>query len=263
LQLLVLIWDNSPRPFVSIPDGLSPFESVADKDNPGLASAYNAALARAVATDCDWLVLLDQDTQVTLDYLEAVIEFANRPAVPSAADPPPIGLAYPQLRQGNRVLSPTRFPRLRARPYPHRPMLAHADRIMVLNSGSVVSVAAARAVGGFPVSYPLDALDHAFVGQLRLAGYHLHPLQVWLEHHAATTAMNLMPKRRFTSISQAEERFYADYGTRADRAWLVLRRLVRLGQVLVGHRDTPSVRSEIVAVAGSIRVIMRAGQARR
>ena len=54
-----------------------PTHYVHDPSNGGLASAYNFALARAESEEREWLLLLDQDTSLTREFLFELLEAAN------------------------------------------------------------------------------------------------------------------------------------------------------------------------------------------
>ena len=255
-QVRLFVWDNSPAPLAQIPDGLAIAQYVSCSANLGLAAAYNTALEWASAAHVPWLVLLDQDTRVTKEYLEAVRAFVAKHPEGAADDGKAIGLGYPTLQQGNSILSPLAFPTIRARPHTTSDGTGNT-KIMVLNSGAVVAVRAADAVGGFPRRYPLDGLDHAFVSELRLAGYGITSLGATLEHHASTSVMHEMPVSRLNSINEAEERYFLEYGSLSDRLWLLVRRALRLAQVGLGFRDSPSIRAEITALRRSVTSLAR------
>ena len=258
-EVRVMIWDNSPVAHIRMPEGLPLAILKRDPSNPGLARAYNEALQWAKREGHRWLLLLDQDTTVTGAYLRAVADFtAAHQRVPE--DLPSIGVGFPSLAQNGKVLSPTYFPRLRARPYPGR--RPKTKRLMVLNSGTVVSVEAAISVGGFPIRYPLDALDHAFVSELRLADFRSVAIPVALEHHASTSAMQDMTPERLKSLTKAEVQYFTEYGSRADRTWLLLRRVTRVLQVILGRRNSPSLRIEVAALGSAFRSLVIGGRGR-
>ena len=53
-----------------------PIHYVHDPSNGGLASAYNFALARAESEEREWLLLLDQDTSPTREFIVELLEAA-------------------------------------------------------------------------------------------------------------------------------------------------------------------------------------------
>ena len=68
----VLLWDNSPVPAsqVSLP---FPFDLSHAGRNVGTSGAYNYALELAESLGCPWLLLLDQDTTVSEEFLRTMI----------------------------------------------------------------------------------------------------------------------------------------------------------------------------------------------
>src|ERR1700733_8624548 len=67
----VMICDNTPHEQLP-PEGFSgPY--LWDRTNPGVANAYNLALAVAVERGIPWLLLLDQDTTLTRGYLAEML----------------------------------------------------------------------------------------------------------------------------------------------------------------------------------------------
>ena len=73
----VLLWDNSPTPatHVSLP---FPFDLSHAGRNVGTSGAYNHALSLAESLGCPWLLLLDQDTTVSEEFLGAMIDYSER-----------------------------------------------------------------------------------------------------------------------------------------------------------------------------------------
>ena len=69
----LLLYDNSPEPQTPLPSSL-PVTYEHDASNRGLAYAYNYALKRAAELQIEWLLLLDQDTGVTREYLMEAAE---------------------------------------------------------------------------------------------------------------------------------------------------------------------------------------------
>src|SRR5579883_407568 len=101
----VFIWDNSPEPAdrLQIP-GL--FEYARSGENLGVSGAYNRALAVADRHRCPWMLLLDQDTSISGDYLKRILsysyEFEANPEICSVV---------PFVRSHGELVSPRRIAR--------------------------------------------------------------------------------------------------------------------------------------------------------
>ena len=184
---------------------------VSRPDNPGLAEAYRGAADLFSAKGVEWMVLLDQDTVVTREYLDEVVAVASG----EEAVPPSVAVLVPPRRRGPTALPP------RAGPAPAS-SLVHRPGVVLgfsthLNSGSVLRLSAVRRVGGFPDGYPLDYLDHAVHPPAGGRWPHLappvHPRAPALPPRPATLGTD-----RLASILEAEHRYHVEFGTRADLA---------------------------------------------
>src|SRR5271163_1430995 len=73
----LILYDNSPQPHHQERSVGFPFSYKHDPSNGGLVPAYNHALRRAEEMGSQWLLLLDQDTVLTLEFLEELIACAK------------------------------------------------------------------------------------------------------------------------------------------------------------------------------------------
>lgn len=178
--------------------------------NPGLAGPYNYALAQAEARGICWLMLLDQDTHVTREYLQEVLD--------STAGAPTGGVValVPRLMAGAALLSPHARSYRPTQPPVDTNICGIADRrLHYFNSGAVISVAALRAIGGFPPAFWLDYLDHAVFFQLQQQGGRVKILHSALQHDLASSsyAGPVTPARlqRERNIREAAMHYYRLY----------------------------------------------------
>lgn len=127
--------------------------------NEGLGAAYNAFLDRAAGLGASHLLLLDQDSlpsAAMIPRLEAVARaLAEAGECPAVVGPRPVG--------PDGV--PLKLPRL---PGPGRAGALPVS--FVISSGSLVGVAAARAVGPFRADFFIDAIDIEWCLRARAAG---------------------------------------------------------------------------------------------
>lgn len=229
----VVVQDNSERPegdATTIPHVEAVF---ARPDNPGLADAYRTAAQHFSSRGTAWMVLLDQDSQVTREYLDEVLAVTR-----GVVDvPPSVSVLVPRLVDSGRQLSPHGRVRLRARPLATTAGLV-AGFSTHLNSGSVVRLAAVRRAGGFPEQYPLDYLDHALSSRLREGGGRAWLLRSTLEHRLSLLDRRTLSATRLASILDAEQRYHVEFGSRGDLGWLAARSWA--GAVLSTTRLRPS-----------------------
>jgi len=242
---------------------------VRDVTNPGLARCYNQALRRAVEKGVAWLMLLDQDTTVTEEYLHEVLETAEAietgealGAAEALGRDQGVVAMVPKLIQGGVICSPIQPPRYG----PARAVRAEYQGVAggslhAFNSGAVIRVSAIREIGGFPEEFPLDYLDHATFTGLQRRGGKLLVLRSELEHELSSNDQtgndqagkdqagndqrgeHAISVQRQASVLDAEYRFYARYGSGAERRmWRF--RLLRavLGRVLRGKNGGQSWR---------------------
>ncbi len=220
----LIIADNSPQPQSAPP--LAHY--IHDGRNLGLAERYNEALARAAASGATWLLVFDQDTTLTHEYLGEVLELAA-----SLHDKTDIAAVVPKLVMQGRLMSP------------HTPPYNRCDytvteasegvlsgRLCAFNSGALLRVSALQAIGGFPTAYWLDYLDHATFHRLQQQCGKIYVMRSMLEHELSesVTTRQINPVRLLNRL-QAQERFYSEHGTRSER---LQHRLDLLRQV-IGH----------------------------
>ena len=234
----LLVYDNSPDAQPAPPFA----EYRHDATNQGLATAYNYALARAVDEKCAWLLLLDQDTQVTLDYLEELVGLTR-----DLSGDARVSAIVPKLESDKGIKSPTldflewlrrqaQFPR-------KRPLFATAatyglqdEQFSAFNSASVMRVAALQSIGGFPPAFWLDFLDVAVFHALHASGCRMFVMRSTLRHELSLDTKRFYEKSgslaRYQNFLVAMVRFVQARGTRRDlwlaRFWLFKNSLVLL-----------------------------------
>ncbi len=206
----VLIYDNSPQA-ADVPPLQA--EYVHDANNGGLLAAYTRALHQAESNGCDWLLLLDQDTQVTPEFLQMQLQMAD-----ALAARPDVAACVPKLRSEGRLVSPHGPLGLRQKPLADGFTGETPPGTTAFNSGAMIRRAALQAIGGFPAGYWLDFLDHATFARLARAGYRTWVLSAVLEHAMTwEDPAKHMSIERFENVLQAELRFHKEYGNAASQ----------------------------------------------
>lgn len=243
-QLNLIVYDNSPSPH-PLPAFPAPVEYVHNPANPGLATAYNTALARALDDATPWLLLLDQDTTVTANYLKEA--FATLPATP-----PNVAAVLPQLVQNGHVHSPQLLPRLSSRALPADFQGVPPQPITAFNSGALLRVAALTRIGGFPQEFPLDFLDHATFHRLAADGGSFHVLRAQLPHDLSTASLGGDASlARHKKVLIAERRFHDQTGG-TQSAWQRLRRLKQTAGHLLKVQDKRFAWQDLRAAFGLV-----------
>ena len=100
--LQVLLWDNSPMPLN--PTLAFPFRYVHANKNVGTSGAFNYAMEFAEAGSIPWLLLLDQDTTLSEDFIPKMLAYSRR-----FTDSLDVAAVVPLLWCRGQVVSPKRF----------------------------------------------------------------------------------------------------------------------------------------------------------
>ncbi len=223
----LLLYDNSATASET-PDFPAHLSYRHDPANGGVAAAYNAGLAEARAHGTEWLLLLDQDTALTPEYMSELCEATARAISEVAA-------IVPRLTQGGHTHSPHLPPRLSHRALPESAAGVLPKAIWAFNSGTAVRV---RAVQRFPTHYWLDFLDHAVFHELQANGGRVYLMHARLEHRLSTQKLGEEASvQRYRNVLQAERDFYREYGTLSDNIFYHLRRIKQTVGHLLKIRD--------------------------
>jgi GT2 family glycosyltransferase len=216
----VVLYDNSAQPQspVSPPD--FPTHYVHDPSNGGLATAYNLALARAESEEREWLLLLDQDTTLTREFISELVETAE-----TLRTRPEVAAIVPKLLVHGNVHSPAipftdQMRRQFLRPtqaLTHDVVGVLPQRLCAYNSGSTLRVAALRSIGGFPTEFWLDFLDHAVFHAFIVHGYRVYVMLAMLAHDSSYSDLGTVPLWRMHNILMAQSLYMKRRGNFLDR----------------------------------------------
>ena len=223
----LLIYDNSAQAQLVSTEAGFPVAYYHDPGNGGLAAAYNAALTRAEVEQRDWLLLLDQDTCLTTDFLGELLEVADR-----LQAEPRVGAIVPKLMVNGQMHSPAQsfVSQLRQFRNPRKAIYLEAEGIqaeslIAYNSGATLRVSALRTVGGFPQEFWLDFLDHAVFHSLFAHGFVAYVMRVRLAHDFSGIDVRRVPAWRQKNVLSARTLFVRKNGTLVDRliyrTWLL------------------------------------------
>lgn len=208
-RLSFLIYDNSANAQTVNPADF-PFASVEyhhNGDNGGLVAAYNYGLERSLLNGIEWMLLLDQDTEVNASFLTALLREISSP------HPAKIDAIVPKISQQGRTVSPQVMGTLNNWGIARDFCGICKEPITAINSGACLKVQALADVGGFPREYWLDYLDHIMFYRLQKAGGKVFVLNTWLEHRLSLLNLKSeMSVERFSNMLAAEWRFIRETG---------------------------------------------------
>ena len=218
----VLLYDNSPAaaPPTYLPDSVRT-SYVHDAGNSGLLGAYRHSLQLAQSNGAAWLLLLDQDTTLTADYLSAAL-LAAKTYLPSDN----VAAIVPFLEMDGRTYSPEedffyhlrhQFPYARNYPLSKERAGLQTTRVNAYNSGAAIRVSALLATGGFPNGFRVDYLDHAVFHQLQQHGYSVVVLPAVLQQKLSHIDLDAVSLARHQSVLSSQRLFVDRYGRALDR----------------------------------------------
>jgi glycosyltransferase involved in cell wall biosynthesis len=204
-SLFTLIYDNTPggQEAPTLPMDIH-YHTAGQND--GLAAAFNFALEAAQAERYDWLITLDQDTQLPPDFLTRIAAIAH-----DLKNERSIAAIAPRILGDGRVLSPNWFwagavPRWFPRGYvgvPPHPTFA-------FNSASVLRVSALLQVQGYSPWFWLDNSDSYLYHRLHLYGKRVFVAgDLEVSHHFSMLDKNRrMSIARYRNALMAESAFW-------------------------------------------------------
>lgn len=195
----ILIYNNSTENHV---ETTNKNEFVINASSNGmLATAYNTALKIALEKKIEWVMLLDQDTELSPLF------FSMTDAFLSSKDSYEYDMAVPVLRFKDKHLSPFAYNRHIGIFWSGKNInLSHTNFNKIkqslvktaFNSASLIRVSAINNIGGFDSDFPLDMLDHRYYFQLWQANSRIYVLDVVMQQNLSLLEENhSMPVHRY------------------------------------------------------------------
>jgi GT2 family glycosyltransferase len=219
----VVIWDNSPERAdeAKVPATFLYRHAAA---NLGPSGAFNEARCYARARGHEWMLLLDQDTEVNAVFLRAMLRHLGE-----VADRSEIAAIVPTVWAGGVVESPRRQWFSCLRPYARGESGVAPGEAIAINSGCMVRVSALEKIGGFSRDFWLDYSDMDVFHR-----FHLQGMKMWraadaeLQHEMTVMDYDrLMTPWRYRNFSNAESAFKDLYKGRLENGFHTLRVFVR------------------------------------
>jgi GT2 family glycosyltransferase len=161
----ILVYDNSRQRRIS--DKYSKNIAFYNNDtrNSGVAGAYNYARELAVRINKEWLILLDQDSQINEDYFKQLNYSYSLYSQQN--------LFCPIVISANRIVSPTWYVAEKAiKPKKLKPGLYKSKLYTVINSGVAIRSTELKSLGGYDPDLPLDFSDHYFFSRFKKKNKH-------------------------------------------------------------------------------------------
>jgi GT2 family glycosyltransferase len=198
----ILLYDNSPARQPAF-DRTFDYEYVHNAGNGGLLAAYSEGLAQATQEHIPWILLLDQDSHFSSEFLLELLSLTSRVSSDKS-----VAAIVPQLRFNGSCISPARV-RYGRGSAPIAGFTGVAPfKVTALNSGSAVRTAFLQHIGGFNPRFWLDFVDIWLFHEINTRGYKVFISQSTLEHRlAGADPHRIMSLDRFAAAKNAESLF--------------------------------------------------------
>jgi GT2 family glycosyltransferase len=223
-SIRLLVWDNSPK---AIEQLNLPFPCVYTHAarNVGTSGAYNYAMEFAEGEGCPWLLLLDQDTTVSDNFLPRMLEYSH--LLLQNAE---VGSVVPFIFSHGSLISPRRLGRFnQVHPISQANSGVYRGQAFAVNSATLMKVSALREIGGYSDEFWLDLSDVYVFQAMYRKGKHLYIAgDLSLQH--SITSMDFdrdMAPERYQNFLSAEGAFVDLNSSLLDRGVYLFRLLVR------------------------------------
>lgn len=171
---------------------------ILNKDNLGVATALNQGIESALSEGYDWVLMLDQDTEVDVDLVKGLQH------------------AYVQLQDQNHcpnigiIASNYRYKVGEIWKQKITNSGLWVEQRSVITSGSLLSLSAYRTAGRLPDNFFIDMVDTEYCFRLRMLGYRIYMTAQPLMTHSigAKTPHKLLWMNVSTTNHSASRRYY-------------------------------------------------------
>lgn len=201
----LIIYNNSSE--ISIPEGY--YTLINASENNKLTGAYNFALNFAETNLAEWLLLLDQDTEITDDYFNKLSAYLSANSITND-----IVAIAPFLTENKRQISPHNvffFNNLVRKV--KKPGVQHRH-IIALNTLSLIRTEFISKIGGFSTKYPLDMLDYWTYTQIHKHQMKIYVLNTYVEHSLSVSDFEKnMSVSRYADLVKAENNLMSESGS--------------------------------------------------
>jgi GT2 family glycosyltransferase len=169
-----------------------------NENERGTRIAYQYALDH---TRDQWLMLLDDDTELTEIYLQKIL----REIQATYQD----FVAYmPVIKSDNGTqISPTQSEQIKSLNFPLEAG-DYSENITGISSGLVLSIDFLKSIGGFSTLFPLDYLDHWLFYKIIFEGRKVRVIESYMVHQLSVMDLKSVSKARYQSIFESEYQFY-------------------------------------------------------
>ena len=229
-EVAILLYDNTPggQEGAVLP---AKVRYIADKENGGLPAAYNCAQTISNEEGFDWLLVLDQDSSLPVDFAHNLCR-AVRLVSPISA----VAAIAPCVSEDGRVISPgiPKWHWITTKRLPKGFIGIPQEMIYAINSASAFRVSALNDIGGFNSRFFADFSDFDMYHRLQCHGHRVFVAgNIRVEHELSVFDLRSRTSpSRYEKILYAEEAFFDEYLGKMEGFVLLLRLLYRLAYKL-------------------------------
>ena len=203
-QFELLIYNNSPEIHIEPSKSFTLFN--ADKNNM-LTSAYNMALSLANKNGAEWLLLLDQDTELTSEYFELLSKFLSENIDEN------IAAIVPFLEENNIQLSPHKLILFNNMAIKAQHAGIQNNKTTALNTLTLVRTDFMNRIGGFSSKFPLDMLDYWLYSKIQQNTQKVFVLNTRIKHNLTVSNFEKnMSLSRYDNLLKAEKELMYELG---------------------------------------------------
>ena len=177
----------------------------------------------------DWLLLLDQDSELNQTYFDMLRDFL-------LSSPTDFVACVPKINCGDKIVSPVFLKNgiMKRNGYLSDLDCGPHNNIMALNSGTCVSVQYLQSIGGFNNDFPLDYLDHWLYHQMGRDNKNIYVFDTKISHDLSIESFEeKVSLQRYKSIMKSESLYFSRY---KERLTAIKYMLLLIGRSLVFYR---------------------------
>lgn len=189
--------------------------------NNGLAFAYNFAFQKYKLLSYDWILLLDQDTSFSVNYLNSLFQNVRR-----FSKRDDIVIFAPKMLYNGKLFSPSTV-KLGGI---HRPLkftnneTSIHKNIFAVGSATLVKIDFIEKLNGFNDIFPIDCLDRWLYLMANKLGFYICIINCDVHHELSILDKhNFVSLNRYSQILAAENRFIKMYKSPIDMLIFYLR----------------------------------------
>lgn len=228
----IVVYDNSAIPQTVKTNVSSDILYFHDVKNGGVSKAYNYALDVALQRGCEWLLLLDQDSELPLNFIDNCLS-----DIISLYDKSSIVAIVPTVYCGSKLISPCKIGwGGKMFPISGNGVGVRKDEITAINSGALVKVSFLNYIGGFNNEFWLDMLDHWLFRTIYCNEMCVAIGKTKISHELSIQNYSTMSLTRYQNIVTAESRFCLTNRSIAYKLVFRFRLVIRIFKLLLIYK---------------------------